>query len=124
MWTDTTKKFDRSRQARLVAKPILTSVQFTNKRLDFCKNWLGEHKGPVRLSFMIIDACFCRLYFDRICDSIGPTFIANSIFYGLTFLSCMPFCGVVSLLNVDFDNTGKSHSRKKKDILTVIPETN
>ena len=26
------------------------SVKFTNKRLDFCQIWLGEHKGPVRLS--------------------------------------------------------------------------
>ena len=33
------------------------SVKFTNKRLDFCQIWLGEHKGPVRLSFIIIDSC-------------------------------------------------------------------
>ena len=32
------------------------SVKFTNKRLDFCQIWLGEHKGPVRLSFIIIDS--------------------------------------------------------------------
>ena len=54
--TATTKKLGRSWQARLVAKPILTSVKFTNKILDFCQIWLGEHKGPVRLSYIMIDS--------------------------------------------------------------------
>ena len=35
------------------------SVKFTNKRLDFCQIWLGEYKGPVHLSFIIIDSWFC-----------------------------------------------------------------
>ena len=34
------------------------SVKFTNKKLDFCQIWLGDHKGPVRLSFIIIDSWF------------------------------------------------------------------
>ena len=33
------------------------SVKFTNKRLDFCQIWLGEHNGPVRLSYILIDSC-------------------------------------------------------------------
>ena len=35
------------------------SVKFTNKRLDFCQIWLGEYKGPVHLSFIILDSWFC-----------------------------------------------------------------
>ena len=31
-------------------------VKFTNKWLDFCQIWLGEHKGPVQISYVIIDA--------------------------------------------------------------------
>ena len=32
------------------------SVKYTNKRLDFCQIWLGEHKGPVRSFFIILDS--------------------------------------------------------------------
>ena len=38
------------------------SVKFTNKRLDFCQIWLGEHKGPVRLSFILIDSWYVPSY--------------------------------------------------------------
>ena len=41
-------KFGQSIQARLVTKPNLTPVKFTNTILDFCQNWLGEHICPVR----------------------------------------------------------------------------